>query len=140
MSKEGATLQYEKMQLENILASIRDQELGIRTYVASANNAIRAMSSIKSGESSSSIVPLGAGVMAKTGIQPDSTVLTAIGKGIIIEMDIETATNHLETQLSEKNAMLGKIIADQRAVTAKLEAINSSLVKIAESKGPPPGN
>lgn len=140
MSEEGVDLQYEKMQLENILVNIRDQELGIRTYITNANNAIRAMTAIKNGESSSSIVPLGAGVMAKAGIQSDSTVLIAVGKGVIIEMDMETATNHLETQLSEKNAVLGKTVSDQRTIMSRLEIINTYLAKVGEPKEPPPGN
>lgn len=137
---EDASLQYERMHLDKILASINVQERGTRLDITTANNSIKSLTAIKNGESLSSIVALGGPVMAKASIQTDSTVLTAVGKGVIIEMDIETAINYLEKYLAEQNANLNKITSDQRTIINRMEAIDEYFARANMSKEPPLGN
>ncbi|MXX20982.1 MAG: hypothetical protein F4Y82_02900 [Cenarchaeum sp. SB0665_bin_23] len=137
---EDASLQYERMHLDKILAGINVQERGTRLDITTANNSIKSLTAIKNGESLSSIVALGGPVMAKASIQTDSTVLTAVGKGVIIEMDIETAINYLEKYLAEQNANLNKITSDQRTIINRMEAIDEYFARANMPKEPPPGN
>lgn len=140
MSEEGAKLQYEKMQLERILVDVRKQELDVRTYITGAHSTIRAITAIKNGESSSSMISLGAGVMVKANIQTDSTLLMFVGGETAIEMSIDTATSYLETQISEKNATLNNIVVFQKNATDRLNFVNDGLNKLIESEGHSSGN
>lgn len=140
MSEEGAKLQYDRIQLERVLAEVHRQELDIRTYISLIQDAIQAITAIKSGGSSSSMITLGAGVMVKANIQPDSTVLVLVGGGTVIEMSVDTATNYLETRLSEKNATLNNLVALQNNTIGRLNLVNNRLSKLVESEGRSTGN
>lgn len=140
MSEEGAKLQYEKAQLERIIVDVHKQELDVRAYITGAHSTIRAITAIKNGESSSSMISLGTGVMVKAKIQSDSTLLMFVGGETAIEMSIDTATSYLETQISEKNATLNNIITFRKNATDRLSFINDSLNKLIESEVRSSGN
>ena len=139
MSEEGAALQYRAMQLERILQEIVGRERDASSAVTEATLAIQAITAIKDGEGSASMISLGLGAMIKANLSETKAVLVQIGREAVVEMDPDSAINHLESRIAELTTQLKDLENHRLRVVEDLKGVSAQMDAASRTEVPAPG-
>ena len=139
MSEEGAALQYRAVQLQRILQEIVRRERDASSAVTEATLAIQAITAIKDGEGSASMISLGLGAMIKANLSETKAVLVQIGREAVVEMDPDSAINHLESRIAELTTQLKDLENHRLRVVEDLKGVSAQMDAASRTEVPAPG-
>lgn len=139
MSEEGAALQYRAVQLQRILQEIVGRERDASSAVTEATLAIQAITAIKDGEGSASMISLGLGAMIKANLSETKAVLVQIGREAVVEMDPDSAINHLESRIAELTTQLKDLENHRLRVVEDLKGVSAQMDAASRTEVPAPG-
>jgi len=95
--------------------------------------AMKSMSGIKKGEEIWS--PLGSGAFIKSDIKDISSVLVAVGAGVVVQESIPKATEILESRLKDIEAVSQDVMQQAQAYMERINKLEPEVEKLAEQLG-----
>lgn len=138
MSEEHAQqLLYQMQMLESYSTSMDQKEETIMTFLREAISSVESIRGINQKQEFESLIPVGLGTYVKANVSGTSKVLLAVGAGIMVEKEHDSAINYLESRIKELQVALNETASQKHQILMKLEQLKHEMNRIIQSENPP---
>lgn len=138
MSEEHAQqLLYQMQMLESYSTSMDQKEETIMSFLREAISSVESIRGINQKQELESLIPVGLGTYVKASVSGTSKVLLAVGAGIMVEKEHDSAINYLESRIKELQVALNETASQKHQILMRLEQLKQEMNRIIQSENPP---
>jgi prefoldin alpha subunit len=138
MSEEHAQqLLYQMQMLESYSTSMDQKEETIMTFLREAISSVESIRGINQKQDFESLIPVGLGTYVKANVSGASKVLLAVGAGIMVEKEHDSAINYLESRIKELQVALNETASQKHQILMRLDQLKQEMNRIIQSENPP---
>ncbi len=138
MSEEHAQqLLYQMQMLESYSTSMDQKEETIMTFLREAISSVESIRGINQKQDFESLIPVGLGTYVKANVSGTSKVLLAVGAGIMVEKEHDSAINYLESRIKELQVALNETASQKHQILMRLDQLKQEMNRIIQSENPP---
>jgi prefoldin alpha subunit len=138
MSEEHAQqLLYQMQMLESYSTSMDQKEETIMSFLREAISSVESIRGINQKQEFESLIPVGLGTYVKANVSGTSKVLLAVGAGIMVEKEHDSAINYLESRIKELQVALNETASQKHQILMRLEQLKQEMNRIIQSENPP---
>ena len=138
MSEEQAQqLLYQMQMLESYTTSMDQKEETIMNVLREAISSVESIRGINQKQEFESLIPVGLGTYVKANVSGASKVLLAVGAGIMVEKEHDSAVNYLESRIKELQVALNETATQKHQLLMRLEQLKQEMNRLIQSANPP---
>ncbi len=138
MSEEQAQqLLYQMQMLESYTTSMDQKEETIMNFLREAISSVESIRGINQKQEFESLIPVGLGTYVKANVSGASKVLLAVGAGIMVEKEHDSAINYLESRIKELQVALNETATQKHQLLMRLEQLKQEMNRLIQSANPP---
>lgn len=138
MSEEQAQqLLYQMQMLESYTTSMDQKEETIMNFLREAISSVESIRGINQKQEFESLIPVGLGTYVKANVSGASKVLLAVGAGIMVEKEHDSAVNYLESRIKELQVALNETATQKHQLLMRLEQLKQEMNRLIQSANPP---
>ncbi len=134
--QELLTLAYSARILRDYLSELVQRETLISRLIAEHRAALDSLNNLPSGEGEvECMMPLGGGVSVPASVSGSAKYLVAVGAGVFVKKDKNSAMEFLNRRLQELEAALKEVAAQREKVEEELAKLESQLNYLYQQGG-----